>query len=575
MLAEHAEVVRARMAEYDRAYKVLEELDRRSMEVLRLYEPSDFQERYHQCTAKEALIQGGNQVGKSFAGFMEVARAVLGLDPHGKYPKKGRAYMIGWDEGHISRVIHRYLLEPGIVDVFKDDNGQWQVYKPWLHDGVIDPERLIESPPLIPERFIKNIAWKSRAMNIFQRIDLTTGWELHAFSSRSAPAQGFKADLFHIDEDIQERSWYREIAARLLVKKGYLRWTALPHGKNDAMRNLILRCEEEAEKANADPAYNPTSVHFRATIYDNPYISDEARETAMKIWADEGDDILRQRAFGELVTDSCMVYPSFNKRLHDAMEPGQQMSRAREIYIERNGQPPEDWMLSMVVDPGHTMCGVLFIATPPPELGNQRFVFGEIAIQRSTSMLFATEVEKYMRVNRLHGFTRFIIDAHGGALTSSETGISPRAAYSRDMKSLGIQCFETESSFISGSDDIAGRETCLRNWLSIQPETGEPKVFIDVRKCPRLVRTLPNFMKKEVNGIVQDEANRRLECHHIECLEYGSANGLEYVKPPDNTMRRTRAQKIIDGIERRKKQRAAKRLRPGVAGGTITLGPIS
>ena len=84
---------------------------KRESEALRLYEPLPFQDKYHACNAKEALIQAGNQVGKSLCAFVEDARAATGQDPYGKYPKEnGIMVCLGMDEGHIGRTIHKLSL---------------------------------------------------------------------------------------------------------------------------------------------------------------------------------------------------------------------------------------------------------------------------------------------------------------------------------------------------------------------------------------------------------------------------------------------------------------------------------
>ena len=75
------------------------------------------------------------------------------------YPKKnGKMMILGWDEGHISRVVHRYLLQPGIFQIFRNDEGDWESYKPWLHKDIISKDRIEDSPPLLPERMIERIA---------------------------------------------------------------------------------------------------------------------------------------------------------------------------------------------------------------------------------------------------------------------------------------------------------------------------------------------------------------------------------------------------------------------------------
>lgn len=517
----------------------------------------------------------------SLAGFLEDARAMLGADPYGKYPKEnGIMAIVGWDEGHISRVVHRYLFEPGVFQIFKNDNGEWESYKPWLHNGVIDKSRLEDSPPLIPSRFIDKIAWKSRAMNIFSRLELKNGWVIHAFSSRSKPAQGFQLDLAHVDEDIQERGWYREITARTSMRNGLIRWTALPHGKNDVMKGLMDRAEEDEKKYPNNPEKR-SAIHVRINVFDNKYMEEETRQSNIRIWRDEGEDIYRQRALGELVSDSAQVYPNFSKYLHDAYSETPHMSKARKMYIENRGAIPQDWMRTMIVDPGHKLLAVVFIATPPPKLGTERFCYGEIAIQRATAQLFGIAVAGFINARRDKPCQKFIIDPHGGSLSGIATGISPRRAYSSELRKHNIYCYDTGSEFVNGSDDIAGRELLLRSWLSINPDTQEPTLFVDTAKCPNVCRNFDRFSKKEVNGIVTDVSDRsgKVAHDHTDCLEYGAAHGLEYIPPPAPKRAKTHAELILEGIRHRKMAAAAQRaLSPEALAsqmGSISLGPRS
>lgn len=515
----------------------------------------------------------------SLAGFMEDGRAMLGADPYKKYPKEdGILIIVGWDEGHLSRVVHRYLFESGIFRIFKNNDGNWESYKPWLHKGIIDKSRLEDSPPLIPSRFIDKIAWKNRAMNIFSQIRLKNGWVIHGFSSRSTPAQGFQLDLAHIDEDIQSRGWYEEITARASMRNGLIRWTALPHGKTDALKNLIDRAEKDENEFPDNPEKR-TAIHVRINVFDNKYMEEETRQANIRIWRDEGEDIYRQRALGELVTDSSQVYPNFSKNLHDAFSETPHMSKARKIYIEGNGKIPQNWMRTMIVDPGHKLLAVVFIATPPPELGTERFAYGELAIQRATAPLFGNAVADFIRARRDSPCQKYIIDPHGGALTSLETGISPRRAYSRELGKHNVFCYETGFEFANGSDDINGRELLLRSWLSINPDTQEPTLFVDTKRCPNICRNFDRFIKKEVNGVVTDVSDRsgKIAHDHTDCLEYGAAHGLNYVAPPVPQRAKTHAEMILEGIQKRKQAAIARKaFSPEAMAsqiGSISLGP--
>jgi hypothetical protein len=123
-------------------------------------------------------------------------------------------------------------------------------------------------------------------------------------------------------------------------------------------------------------------------------------------------------------------------------------------------------------------------------------------------------------------------------------------------------------------DDVAGREIKMREWMCIQPD-GSPKMLIVTEKCPNLCREFSRFKKKIVNGYVQDEGNRRANCHAIETLEYAVAHGLKYVKPKPNVVNKSRVAMIIAQRKRRSSQRRMNQMMRGggSASNYISLGP--
>ena len=80
----------------------------------------------------------------------------------------------------------------------------------------------------------------------------------------------------------------------------------------------------------------------------------EEKKKSIERWAALGDDILRMRAEGDFVTDSILMYPNFDMRIHG---------------LDRtelpNGQIPHEWTRYAVIDPGHTVTAVLFAADLP------------------------------------------------------------------------------------------------------------------------------------------------------------------------------------------------------------------
>lgn len=486
----------------------LAELAKRRIEALRLYEPSPFQERFHSCDAKEALIQAGNQVGKSMAAFAEDARAATGQDPYGKYPKEnGVMVCLGMDEAHIGRVIHKYLFRAGAFRIIRDEKThEWRSWKPWLPEDMARKDQTKPAPPLIPRRYIKRIAWRKRAQHVFDQVELHNGWVIYAMSSKGEPGQGFQADLVHIDEDLERPEWYDEMIARLTMRDGKLRWSALPHAKNDAMVNLVTRAEDEAHDE------RPSTVVIRATVFDNPYMPATAREENIKRWKAKGDDEYRKRALGEMVIDSVLMYPTFNRDLHSVFRPSDPNWTVGKLLSATGGDPPDDWCRYMVVDPGYTVCAVTFWAVPPPEVGDHAVCYDELYMQHCTAAMFGTEVEKRAKNRR---FEDFIIDAHGGRLRSIESGITPREQYSKELERRGVVCERSGSGFRDGCDNIESREEALRLCLSVRPE-GTPKFLINPERCPNTVREFQRFKRKVVGGVVQDEGNRRMPCHAVE-----------------------------------------------------------
>lgn len=553
---------RAASASAQRAGQLAVEKQRREREALRLYEPSAYQNRYHTCKAKTCMMAGGTQVGKSLCGFVEIARAVTGQDPHGKYPKRGDAMCVGYKEDHIGLVIYQYLFMPGAFKIIKDsETGKWRTWKPWVKSDLDRANEAEDAPPLIPQRYIKKIVWQKAGQRVFDRVDFTTGWTLKARSSLGEPTQGIKLDLVHIDEDIERQDWYSEMLSRLTSRNGKLRWTALPHAKNDAIVNIMEMAEDDATKP------NPENVVITATAYDNPYMPEEARESNIRAWKQEGEDVYRKRALGELTTDSSRVYPGFSRVLHDAGETSPTMSEARKVFIANHFQPPSDWTIAIAIDPGHTTCAAMFMAIPPPTLGVERFLFDEIYIMQSTAAMFA---DAMFRKTDGKTVQRFIIDAHGAAHSHASTGISVRQSYTDALIQRGVKCVDTGFHFINGVDNPSAREECARRWMAIREDTHEPTLFVVPEACPNFLREISRFKKKMTNGIVVDEANRRLPCHAVECMEYLVADNPKYVKPLTK-QNLGRVQWILQGIREREERQAAMNRASG--GSFINLGP--
>lgn len=551
-----------------KAHQVAAELARRETEALRLYRPTEIQDRYHKCTAKECLFQAGNQVGKSLAGFAEIARAVLGQDPYNKYPKtNGICAIVGYKERHVGMVIHKYLFRPGAFSIIRDlETNQWRVWRPWVPQDAARAKEKVPAPPLIPERFVENIAWKDKAKNVFYKVELTTGWTIYAFGSTAKPDQGFQLDLAHIDEDIINENWYAELVARLSIRNGKLRWTALPHNENDALNRVAERGQDEAEDHERGGP-EPTTVVIRATIYDNPFMPAEAREANIKLWKSKGEDEYRKRALGELVTDTIRMYPTFSRYTHSIQGYKGKLDGIFDDYLA-DKRLPNHWCRSAIVDPGHHTCAVLFIATFTTPFGEFHLAYDELYLHQCDAKMFG---DNFAMKSKNAWFQRFIIDSHGGAITSMDTGVSPQEAYERELLAREIRCQETGSRFERGCDQIAYRENELRLWLNMK-NCGVPTILYDLDMCPNFEREMTRFKKIKIKDEVIDKGNRKANTHLVDCAEYAAAHGLPYCEPPKMRKDLTPAQRWIQSFKERQRLKAAKS-RMFSRGRSINLGP--
>lgn len=550
----------------------------REFEALNLYEPLPFQERFHACMAAECVLVKANRAGGSLCGCVEDARAATGQDPYNKYPKEnGILAVMGYGLQHIGRVLHKYLFRPGAFRVIKDEHTKaWRVYRPWPMDQIQnghhgDLERKDESreaPPLIPKRMIKAVAWDSRAEYIFSRVDMKNGWTIMAFNTAGDPnqAQGFNANLVHIDEDTASPGWYREMVGRCAAVGGYLRWTALPHVKNAEMMNLLDRAEDQAELE------KPDSVVLRASMFDNAYLPDDARRRAIAIWKSEGEDIFRQRAYGEIVLDNKLMYPNFSTEIHDAIKEKEPRLEIQRILTERGGEPPSDWCRYLAIDPGHTVCAVLFAAVPPPSLGDHVVIYDELYLHNCTTEMFADKMREKCYD---HAFQEFVIDAQGGRHADLASGIQPMFQYQNALEERGVRSIGTGSGFRHGSTNIDGRVGLLRTWLSIRAD-GTSKAMIVTKRCPNLVLEMRRFKKKmvNINGVTMplDEGERR-RVHAVECWEYLAAHGCPYIKPKKNVVNVSWFDTVMAQRKAREAQRAARL--GGQSDRIISLGPKS
>ena len=467
----------------------------------------------HQSKASEILVIGGNRSGKSLCSFVEDARAATGQDPYNKYPKTdGTLVVIGKDWRHIGMVAYPYLFRKGAFKIIKDlVTKEWRAFRP-----VEDKDRTAEAfpaPPLIPARMVKKFSWVLKSANYLQKAELHNGWVIFFFSSEGDPVQGYAADRVHCDEDLNNENWISECQARLVDKKGKFCWSAMPHSTNNALLTLKERADSEVEAKKE----SPDIIQFKLRFLDNPHIDDNEKQKSIIRWSASGQDVLRMRAEGDFITDSILVYPTFDMRVHG-------MAR-KELP---NGQIPADWCRYAVIDPGHAVTAVLFAAVPPSE--EYVLVYDQLYLRQCNATIFGEKFAEKVKSK----FRAFIIDSHGGRLRDIGSGRLPIEQYTEQLVARHISSEVTGSSFIAGCDDTSARCEATRNYLHIRP-SGYPTIRVLEESVPDLERELRRYRKK-VNvvagvSIVTDAPLTRGEVHLCQCLEYLCAYRPSYHRP--------------------------------------------
>jgi hypothetical protein len=517
-----------------RLRRMMAELIARKSEALRLYEPLPAQEEFHASQAVERLVIGSNRGGKTGCTAVEVARAVCGCDPYGKWPKRdGRFVVVGKDQKHIAQVQWRKLSRAGAFKMIRDPaTREWRAFRPgeaWdlAHEHLAKP-----MPPLIPTRMIEEISWENKREGVPSVVRLKTGWEMLFFSSLGKPPQGYDLDGGWFDEEIVDPAWYPEIAARLLDRRGRFLWGATPQAGTQHLYDLHERAQ----------ARDGLVEEFLLLLAANPHIAEaEKKAFAAKL----NDDEHRVRVGGEFAITGFRVFPEFSAKVHGC-EPF---------------DVPPDWCRYMVVDPGRQVCAVLFAAVPPGR--KHVYLYDELYIRRSSAHQFGEQVAR--RIGDLR-FEAFIIDDHGSRITEAGSGEQVRQQYSDALAARKIASRRSGSGFLLGNDDVKGRIESAREWLRLR-EDGTPIVQVFRGRLPNFEWEIARYhYKRDPDGRPTDTPLGRND-HLMADFTYLADFDPQYVKP-QAAKRRSSIQSYLE------KKRRAERKRDGLGGRDyVRLGP--
>lgn len=491
--------------EAKRLQDLLAERARRRVESLSIYEPLPVQRAFHESGTRTRLLRGSNRSGKTLSAAVEVARALTGSDPHGKYPTGGgRCYAIGKDLQHVGEVMWRKLSAPGAFKIIRDEStGAWRAYRPWDPRDVARAAAARPAPPLIPPRMIRSVSWEHKGEGIPSIVRLATGWEIAFYSSLGRPPQGSDLDLFWFDEEIVDPNWYPEMSARIVDRSGRGIWSATPQAGTDQLYEL----HERAAAERLDPPESRSVEEFVVLLADNPHIREADKK---RLAADLSEDDAKVRIGGDFALLSFKIYPEFDLLVHgmDWM------------------QVPDDWTRYMVVDPGHQVCAALFAAVPPPP-DDFVLAYDELYLKECDAAQFAKAVAHRLEGQRVQSF---IIDPHLSIATEAGSGKSVGRQYSDELARLNVRSAATGSSFLPGNDDVDAGLMAVRGWLRIRDD-GTPRLRVMRGAMPNFEFEIKRYHRKRVGGSVTDRPDARKWTHLMDCLRYLALSDPRYVAP--------------------------------------------
>lgn len=482
------------------------ELAKRRAEALELYEPLPNQVDFHNSRAPERILRGSVRAGKTLPAAVEVARAVTGRDPYGKYPMRdGRFYIVGPDEGHLADVIYKKLCRSGPFKIIRDKaTGLWRSWRPWEPE---DQERQKESkqaPPLISPRFIKEIAWSDKKRGVPKVIKLTSGWEITFFTANSTPQKGVDVDGVWFDEEISSEFWYSEMSARLLDREGCFIWSAAPQTGTQELYEIHKRAMAQLDL----PRSERTAEEFHMKLSVNPFIKESQKQRlAEKLTADE----IRVMIDGEYAYLSYLVWPEFSQTIHGIP----------------SFEVPPSWSHYMLVDSGRQICGTLFFAIPPDdhELKGKKICFDELYIKGSSAAIWAESAAPKIRGRN---YICFIIDHQGARQTEIGSGKTIEEQYTEALQAHGVTS-RYGDGFQWGSTDVTGRISKFRSWLE-HKETG-PTFYYFKDICSNLPWEFERYHNAKVKGELIDKPLKKND-HLMDLCGYAAMHGLPYEAPP-------------------------------------------
>lgn len=320
---------------------------------------------------------------------------------------------------------------------------------------------------------------------------------------------------------------------RLPDHRGKLVWTSWPDTQpSQALSELEKRATDQLGQPEA------TAFAFKLKGSDNPYTAGSHRNA---ILATMDEDTRKARDEGSLNMDRWRVYPRFSRFIHRAMGPDEAADDKLAKALRKNNCVPPDWTRYMIFDPGTANPGVLFVAVPPPALGDYVVPYDELYPHYCD----AEQIAKLIKGKTAgHMFEDFIADAHACRQTPMGFSGTVGENYEKYLAQEKLSCRRHGSHFSYGDDQPLPRIMKTQGAMNIR-SCGTPRLRIF--GCPQLSGQLEVYKwAADPKGNPTDKPYPYQKVDLAVCLEYFFSRGdCIYVKPPNVTVEDKRSPKSV------------------------------
>ena len=269
---------------------ILDEINQELRKNFAMYDPYPKQMEFHNSTALERVLSGGNQVGKSYAASMELAMHATGIYPDwfkGKRIKPRENKQTGQKELNIwvvgtSYAIVRDVLQKNIIGSLNQK----------FTDGVIPTESIVKESI----RRMSGVPGFVETVKIKHADGFESTIQFRAYSQGRTVLQSATIDLIYLDEEPPE-DIIGELNARLTATNGrmFMAFTPL-----QGMTPLV----QAFFKGN-----DPDKALFKLSIYESGHMTPEKIEAAEKRYKNLRPSERRARLTGEPALGTGLVYP--------------------------------------------------------------------------------------------------------------------------------------------------------------------------------------------------------------------------------------------------------------------------